>query len=317
METSLKARMKKWLETTFREQVAFDEPMARHTSLKVGGPADAFVRVEDKKKLAELVHWAGHNHIHWLIVGGGTNLLISDSGIRGIVIVLTREFEEITEKPAGGGAYCFRAGAGAKLQSLCRMAAEKGAQGMNFAIGIPGTVGGAIAMNAGTSLGSMKDVVEAVSFLLPDKTIVELKKDRLGFNYRSFSIADDGFDNKDTPPVILEGCFHLTRGDKETIKKDAQKIRDARWQHQPTALPNAGCFFKNPESGDTAGKLIELAGLKGIQVGGAKVSEKHANFMVNTGDASAKDFILLMETVKKRVFDRFNIMLEPEVKIAG
>ena len=317
METSLKAGMKKWLETNFQEQVTFDEPMAQHTSLKVGGPADAFVRVENKNKLAELVHWARHHHIHWFIIGGGTNLLVSDSGIRGIVMVLKKELEEITEQPVGGDAYCFRAGAGAKLQSLCRMAAEKGARGMNFAIGIPGTVGGAIAMNAGTSLGSMKDVVEAVTFLLPDKTIVELKKDRLGFSYRNLSIADDGFDNEEPPPIILEGCFHLARGDKAAIKKEAQKIRDARWQRQPVELPNAGCFFKNPDTGDSAGKLIELAGLKGIQVGGAKVSEKHANFMVNTGDASAKDFIVLMETVKKRVFDRFNIMLEPEVKIAG
>ena len=231
--------------------------------------------------------------------------------------MLTGELEEITEKPGGENTYCFKAAAGAKLQSLCRIAAENGAQGMNFAIGIPGTIGGAIAMNAGTSRGSMKDVVETVTFLLPDKHIVELKKDRLYFKYRGLSMADDIFNKKEMPPIILEACFHLSMGNKEMIKKEAKQIRDARWQSQPTALPNAGCFFKNPESGESAGKLIELAGLKGSQVGGAQVSEKHANFMVNTGNASAKDFIILMETVKKEVFDRFNIMLEPEVKIAG
>jgi len=317
METSLNRKMKKWLEIKFQERVKFDEPMARYTSLKVGGPADAFVITESKEELAELLHWAWQNNLNWFVVGGGTNLLIRDSGIRGVVIVLTKELEEVTEKPGDGKAYHFAAAAGVKLQSFCRIAVDKGAKGMNFAIGIPGTIGGAIAMNAGTSLGSMQDVIEAVTFLLPDKKVVELKKNKLDFRYRGLNLSNDVFENKKVSPVIIEGCFHLTKGNREAIKKDGEQIRNARRLSQPTALPNAGCFFKNPVSGESAGKLIELAGLKGGQVGGAKISEKHANFMVNTGNASAKDFLTLMEAVKKKVFERFHIMLEPEVRIAG
>lgn len=314
---SLNRKMKKWLEIKFQERVKFDEPMARYTSLKVGGPADAFVITENKEELAELLHWAWQNNLNWFVVGGGTNLLIRDSGIRGIVILLTKELEEVTEKPGDGKAYYFAAAAGVKLQSFCRIAVDKGAKGMSFAIGIPGTIGGAIAMNAGTSLGSMQDVIEAVTFLLPDKKVVELKKDKLDFRYRGLNLNNDVFENKKVSPVIIEGCFHLTKGNREAIKKDGEQIRKARRLSQPTTLPNAGCFFKNPVSGESAGKLIELAGLKGSQVGGAKISEKHANFMVNTGNASAKDFLTLMEAVKKKVFERFHIMLEPEVRIAG
>lgn len=314
---SLNRKMKKWLEIKFQERVKFDEPMARYTSLKVGGPADAFVITENKEELAELLHWAWQNNLNWFVVGGGTNLLIRDSGIRGIVILLTKELEEVTEKPGDGKAYYFAAAAGVKLQSFCRIAVDKGAKGMSFAIGIPGTIGGAIAMNAGTSLGSMQDVIEAVTFLLPDKKVVELKKDKLDFRYRGLNLNNDVFENKKVSPVIIEGCFHLTKGNREAIKKDGEQIRKARRLSQPTTLPNAGCFFKNPVSGESAGKLIELAGLKGSQVGGAKISEKHANFMVNTGNASAKDFLALMEAVKKKVFERFHIMLEPEVRIAG
>jgi UDP-N-acetylmuramate dehydrogenase len=317
MRTALNRKMKQWLEIKFQERVKFDEPMATHTSLKVGGPADAFITTENKEELADLIHWAWQSDLKWFVIGGGTNLLISDRGIRGIVIVLTKELEAVSEKPGNGNTYNFKAAAGVKLQSFCRITVEKGAKGMNFAIGIPGTIGGAIAMNAGTSLGSMKDVVEAVTFLLPDKKVVELKKDKLDFRCGGLALEHGVFENIEVSPVILEGCFHLDRGNREAMKKDAEKIRSARRKSQPTSLPNAGCFFKNPVAGEPAGKLIELAGLKGRQVGGAQISEKHANFMVNTGNASAKDFLTLMETVKKKVFERFHIMLEPEVKIAG
>ncbi len=317
MKMVLNSKLKKWLEKNFQERVKFDEPMAKHTSLNVGGPADAFVTTENKKELAELIHWAGQNSLNWFVIGSGTNLLVSDSGIRGIVIVLTKELEEVTEKSENDKIYLLKAAAGLKMQSFCRLAIEKGAEGMNFAIGIPGTIGGAIAMNAGTSLGSIEDVIETVTFLLPDKAVVELEKDKLDFRYRELSLKNSVFNNIKRLPVIIEGCFSLTKGSRETIKKEAEQILKARRTKQPTSLPNAGCFFKNPASKEPAGKLIELAGLKGSQVGGAQISEKHANFFVNTGNASAKDFLILMETVKKTVFERFNIKLEPEVKIAG
>ena len=317
MKMVLNSKLKQWLEKNFQERVKFDEPMANHTSLRVGGPADAFVITENKKELAELIHWAGQNSLNWFVIGGGTNLLVSDSGIRGIAIVLTKELEEVTEKTKNDKTYLLKAAAGLKMQSFCRLAIEKGAKGMNFAIGIPGTIGGAIAMNVGTSLGSMEDVIETVTFLLPDKAVVELEKDKLDFRYRELSLKNSVFNNIKRLPVIIEGCFSLTKGNRETIKKEAEQILKARRTNQPTSLPNAGCFFKNPASEEPAGKLIELAGLKGSQVGGAQISEKHANFIVNTGNASAKDFLILMETVKKTVLQRFNIKLEPEVKIAG
>lgn len=314
---TLDSKLKKWLETTFSERVKFDEPMAKHTSLRVGGPTDAFVMVENKEELSELVRKALESDTKWLVIGAGTNLLVSDSGIQGIVVVLTKSLEELSTPDEDENTFLFKASAGLKIQTFCRLAAEKGARGMNFAIGIPGTVGGAIAMNAGTSLGSMEDVIETVTFLHPEKGIVELEKDELDFRYRELAIRHPIEDATDSLPIILEGGFRLAKGDPRTIKQEADQLLKKRWKNQPVSLPNAGCFFKNPSSTKPAGRLIDLAGLKGFQVGGAKISEKHANFFVNTGNASANDFLTLMETVRTTVFERFNIKLESEVKIAG
>jgi UDP-N-acetylmuramate dehydrogenase len=307
----------KWLEKKFEQRVKFDEPMSKHTSLKVGGPADAFIISETRQELSEVISWAEQNSLRWMVIGGGTNLLVKDTGIQGIVVILSGQLATVEIENEDENNYLIKAAAGAKMQSVCRFAIEKGAEGLNFAIGIPGTAGGAVVMNAGTSMGSIENILETVTFLLPNKGVVVLVKDELHFKYRSLALKKNIHTPGKKLPVILEALFRLKKGNRDTIKREAEKIFDSRMKNQPIWLPSAGCFFKNPPTGEPAGKLIELAGLKGAKTGGAKISEKHANYLVNTGNASAEDFLSLMEKIQDTVLKRFNVKLEPEVKIAG
>jgi UDP-N-acetylmuramate dehydrogenase len=307
----------KWLKSRFGSNVKFDEPMSKHTSLRVGGPAQAFVAPENVEALKALVTWSWHKKIPYLILGNGTNLLVKDSGITGVVILLTQCLNTISQTDRNTHGIMVTAMAGAHMKTLCSFALKRGLEGMNFAMGIPGTVGGGIMMNAGTSYGSMERVLESISILLPTGEVRNIKKENLDFAYRKLSWNKEDTGAHFRQQVILDGCFRLNPSDPEKLKKEAQKILETRWQRQPRGLPSAGCFFKNPVSGKTAGELIEAAGLKGKSMGGAKISSKHANFIINHHNASAADFLELMELVEETVLTKFNINLEREVKVVG
>jgi UDP-N-acetylmuramate dehydrogenase len=307
----------KWLKRRFGNTVKFDEPMSKHTSLRVGGPAQAFVDPENIEALKALVTWSWHKKIPYLILGNGTNLLVKDSGIPGLVIVLTQCLSSISQTDRNTHGRIVTAMAGAPMRTLCSFALKRGLDGMNFALGIPGSVGGGIMMNAGTAYGSVEGVLESISLLLPTGEVRNIKKQNLDFAYRKLSWNKEDMEGHPGQQVILDGRFRLTPSDPEKLKKQARKILQTRWKTQPRGLPSAGCFFKNPPSGKTAGELIEAAGLKGKSMGGAKISAKHANFIVNHHNACADDFLKLMELVEETVLKQFNINLEREVKVVG
>ncbi len=308
---------KKWLSKNFNENVKFNEPMNRHTSLRVGGPAQVFVAPESPEKLVELIKWCGQKEFPYTIFGNGTNVLVKDSGIRGIVIVLTKCLNKITQTTTDNDSVIVTALAGARLQALCGFAIDNGLGGMNFAQGIPGTVGGGIIMNAGTAYGNMQSVLNSIEILLPTGKNKILSKDNLCFGYRKLSWNTEKEDVYKSPSIILSGCFCLHHSDPRKLKQEANEILKTRGEKQPKGLPGAGCFFKNPSSGKTAGELIEIAGLKGKTIGGAKISSKHANFILNTGSASASDILALIQVVQEKVLNIFNIELETEIKIVG
>ncbi len=306
-----------WLENRFKNNVRFDESMSRHTSLRAGGDADAFFMPEKSEDLVEIIRWCRQKDIPCLVIGDGTNLLVKDSGIRGIVIVLTKCLKSITKRGIGRDGIIVTALSGARMQALCSFAIKNGLKGMNFAIGIPGTVGGGIMMNAGTAHGSIKDVLDSIKILLPAGHTKIIMKENLNFDYRRLSLKDEVKEVNQGPPIILGACFCLHPSDPQKLQKDAEEILEARKTRQPSGLPSAGCFFKNPLSGKTAGELIDLAGLKGKSIGGAEISLKHANFIINRNRASAADILALIELVQETVSKKFKINLEPEVKIVG
>lgn len=297
--------------------IGFDEPMSRHTYFRVGGPAEAFIAPENIKQLAEIICWAGNKGIPHIAIGDGSNLLVKDNGIPGIVILLTKCLNGIFCSGKETEPVLVTTMAGVRTQTLCRFAIREGLSGMNFALGIPGTVGGAIMMNAGTSYGSVSDILDSVNVMISSGAMLKITKDEMSFSYRKLSWNKNLTDRCEGEPIIIDGCFRLCRSDPALLKKEAGRILKKRQDNQPAETPSAGCFFKNPPAGKTAGQLIDMAGLKGTRIGGAEISAKHANFIVNTGKATASDILELMQLAQKKVFDKFNINLEPEVKIVG
>jgi UDP-N-acetylmuramate dehydrogenase len=306
-----------WLESRFKNDVRFDESMSKHTSLRVGGAADAFVMPEKPEELVEIIRWCRQKDIPCLVIGDGTNLLVKDRGIRGIVIVLTKCLKSITKRGMGRDGIIVTALAGARMRALCSFAVKNGLKGMNFAIGIPGTVGGGIMMNAGTAHESIKGVLDSIKILLPAGHTKTIMRENLNFDYRSLSLKDEVKEGNQGQPIIMGGCFYLHPSDPKKLQKDAKEILKARKERQPYGSPSAGCFFKNPLSGKTTGELIDLAGLKGKSIGGAEISLKHANFIINRDRASASDILALIELVQETVSKKFNINLELEIKIVG
>ncbi|MDH4163289.1 MAG: UDP-N-acetylmuramate dehydrogenase [Nitrospirota bacterium] len=297
--------------TNLRGEVRLQEPMSRHTSYQIGGPADAFVVPADRGDLLALMAEIRERNLRFLVLGGGTNLLVRDGGFRGVVVSLrnmaaisiTREYRSV------GGSYAvLSAEAGASLARLMNFSVEHELTGLEFAAGIPGTVGGALCMNAGTSRGEIGDVTDAVTLLTPSGDLVLRHHDEMGFGYRTANV----------PPgqVIVEAKLILRKGERERIKERISELMAGRKERQPWGLPNAGSVFKNPLD-EAAGKLIEQAGLKGFAVGRAQISEKHGNFIVNLGGATAADVLKLMEVVKERVLEMHQVRLEPEIKIIG
>ena len=314
---SLDTESKKWLLNLLGDNVKFDELMAGHTSLRVGGPADAFVAPEKLKDLAEIIAMARQNKIEHIIIGDGTNLLVKDRGIRGIVIVLTKMLSSISMEKHEKNKVIVTAAAGARLNSVCLFALKNGLKGMSFGLGIPGTVGGGIIMNSGTAYGSMESVIDSVSLLDQGGRTKSIKKDQLNFSYKKLLIKNGKSKAYIKEPVITDAAFCLQSADPDKLKNEIKAILEAREKSQPLNVSSAGCFFKNPASGKSAGELIELADLKGKKRGDAQVSLKHANFIINLNKASAADILGLMEFVQETILKEFSVILEPEVKIVG
>jgi len=296
--------------------VRFDEPLSRHTTLGVGGPVDAMVAPEDLSALQDLVGWACGRGIAYFVIGKGSNLVVPDAGVGAIAISLRRGFGRIRCLDPQQDPTKVCAGAGAGLASLCRFALDRGLAGMTFALGIPATVGGAVRMNAGAAGGCMADVVHAVRVMTPEGAIVPLSHDAIRWSYRNACLPHSPKGTWHTGSILLEGILRMGNGDPVALRKEAERILEWRKKSHPP-MPNAGCFFRNPTSGSPAGQLIERAGLKGRRWGGAQVSPVHANFIVNTGGATAADVLGLMETVREEVAKAFGIELEPEVQIVA
>ena len=297
--------------TNVRGEVRLNEPMSGHTSFRIGGPADALVTPADRQDLITLLREVRAKGLATVVIGSGTNLLVRDGGFRGVAISLKRldAIEVAREYRSLGGSFAvIAAGAGAQLARVMNFAVERGLTGLEFAAGIPGTVGGAVCMNAGTAQGETGDVIESVTLLSPEGDMVTRRRDEMGFGYRTATV----------PPghIVLDARIILRHEDEAKIRANVKRLLDERKERQPWGLPNAGSVFKNPLD-EAAGKLIESAGMKGATSGGAQVSEKHANFIVNRGNATAADVLALMERVRRKVLEQHGVRLEPEITIIG
>ncbi len=284
--------------------IFLDEDMSRHTSFRVGGRADLFVTPENHREAADIVRLLLADKVPYTVIGNGSNLLVSDRGYRGC-IVCCRRLEDITVRND-----VITAGAGAILSKVAAKALDNELAGLEFASGIPGSVGGAVVMNAGAYGGEMKDIVTDVKMLdAGSGEIVTCSCDMMQFGYRTSIV-------KHHPYIVLEATMKLTKGVRKDIKALMDDLAVRRKTKQPLEFPSAGSTFKRPE-GYFAGKLIEDADLKGFAVGGAKVSEKHCGFVINSGNATATDIINLIGIIKDRVREKFGVVLEEEVVILG
>lgn len=285
----------------FKGNISISEPLNRFTTFRIGGPADYYLEPKDREDLLKLIKYLKEIKYPYIIIGNGSNVLISDEGIRGAAINLEAGFTKI--EVIKNKVY---AEAGIRLSKLVDVCIEHSLVGIENLAGIPGTLGGAILMNAGAYGGEISDFIKLVE-VIDDVEIKFLKKEECGFAYRKSNL-----ENK----IILSAEFELPFGDKVKAKERRKELLLKRNKAQPVELPNAGSIFKNPP-GDYAARLIEQAGLKGLTIGGAKVSEKHANFIVNFNNASANDVIELMKIIQEKVYEKFGIMLEPEIKMIG
>ena len=287
-----------------RENVSRDEPMSAHTTFRVGGPADYFVTPRSEEALAELAAFATKEGLPHYILGNGSNLLVGDKGYRGVMIQVGKGFDGVSVE--GEMVY---AQAGISLARLALAARQSSLSGLEFASGIPGTLGGAVMMNAGAYGGEMKQVVVSVRALAQSGEIREIPAEGLELGYRTSIFARNG-------DVILGAVLKLEKGDGDQIQKNMDELKRRRVEKQPLEYPSAGSTFKRPE-GHFAGKLIEEAGLRGFSVGGAQVSEKHCGFVVNKGGATAADIASLMDQVAERVERHSGVRLRPEVRRVG
>lgn len=287
--------------------IAFNEKLGRHTSFRIGGPAAIWAQPSDARELKKLVAFAEENRIPVFVMGGGTNVLASDRGFDGMVINLgSAGFKNI--KITGT---TVKVGAGYNVPALVRLCCEEGLSGLESLIGIPGTVGGAVFMNAGgwssPLYKNIGDYIKSVKVMDGKGKIKILKREELSFGYRSSNLSGC---------IILEACLVLGKEDSFALKSRSSKFLKMKRDKQVLDAPSAGCVFKNPRDFQfTTGQMIDMLGLKGSSVGGARVSEKHANFIINDGKASCEDVLGLIEIIKKKVMDNYNIPLELEIKI--
>ncbi|MDD5723106.1 MAG: UDP-N-acetylmuramate dehydrogenase [Syntrophales bacterium] len=296
-------------------KVLFDEPMSAHTSMGVGGRADALIFPDTVDMLGELVSFLLKEGVPFLPVGNCTNLIVKDGGYRGVLISLEAlQGLEIKKKGEGavegrdGVGVCVHAQAGVSFSGLVDFSVRESLAGMEFCAGIPGSVGGGVKMNAGAWGREMKDVVASISILDAVGRMRNISRRDLVFEYRNLDLPDGA--------IITGADFHLARGDRGAIRERISEIAAVRRERHPLAYRSAGSVFKN-SPGCPAGKMIEEAGLKGLRVGGAEISEKHGNFIVNRGGAKAADVTVLIDTIRKRILDERGILLEPELQIIG
>jgi UDP-N-acetylmuramate dehydrogenase len=291
------------LQRLMPDKAVRDRPLAKYTTLRVGGPAAIFVTVDTLADARVLMETIDDYELPAFILGRGSNILVSDQGYRGLVFQLGRDFTQLTVEGSN-----IRAGGGVTLSSLAQAAMRNQLSGLEFAVGIPGTVGAATALNAGAHGGEMSQVVRKVTLYSPRGELRAALPSDLAFGYRSCRLPKGS--------VILETAIGLKPSSAARVKAEMEANWRRRKSSQPLDRPNAGSMFKNPD-GDFAGRLIEAAGFKGHAVGGALVSDKHANFFVNTGEATAADFYRLMRRVAAAVKDEFGIELEPEIRLLG
>lgn len=286
------------------DNVKLQEPMSRHTTFRIGGPADFYLCPHSTKEVQEIVEICKEENLPYFVLGNGSNLLVSDKGYRGVVIQLWKNFSDITVKDC-----CIQAKAGALLSKVAVEALEAGLTGMEFASGIPGTIGGAAFMNAGAYGGEMKDIIKSVKVLDTQGEVRVLPKEELKMGYRTSIVKEKGY-------TVLSVELELSKGNREEIRNTMEDLKERRTSKQPLEMPSAGSTFKRPE-GYFAGKLIMDSGLRGFSVGGAQVSEKHCGFVVNKGGATAMDVLNLIREVQRRVKEQFGVDLETEVRFLG
>ncbi|MBR4724404.1 MAG: UDP-N-acetylmuramate dehydrogenase [Lachnospiraceae bacterium] len=292
------------------EKVLINEPMSKHTGFRTGGPADYFLTVKKIDLLKRIITLAFEEKIPYYILGNGTNLLVADSGFRGVMIRLRIAPELVFEEDRSeDGLSYVTATAGCSLSKLASECASAGLKGLEFAAGIPGTVGGAVVMNAGAYGGEIRDCIVSAEVLDSNGDLIVLNRDELELGYRTSIIRKKDY-------IVLSARFALPEGNVEESRKLISELAAKRREKQPLEYPSAGSTFKRPE-GYFAGKLIEDCGLKGFRIGDAQVSEKHAGFIINLGQASSTDIHALILEVKKRVLERFGVELEPEVIMLG
>lgn len=287
-----------------KENITRNELMKNHTSFKIGGPADLFVLPTSKSELAYALSVCRENHVPYYIIGNGSNLLVSDKGIRGVVIQIYKNLSNIQVNHD-----TIIAESGALLSQVATAALNNSLGGFEFAHGIPGTLGGALAMNAGAYGGEMKDVTKSVQVLNEVGEIITLNKEELDFGYRQSRIQKHNY-------LVIAATLQLAFKDQAQIGNTMKELAARRREKQPLEFPSAGSAFKRPE-GYYAGQLIMESGLRGYQIGGARVSDKHCGFIINTGDALATDVLALIEYIQNEVYKRFKVMLEPEIKLIG
>ena len=285
-------------------KILFNEPMKNHTSFKIGGPADVMVIPSKEEEIIECIKFCRENDLDFLVMGNGTNLLIKDGGIRGVVIKINDGLNKVHFED--NVIYCE---SGVLLSVVSKLALKNSLTGLEFASGIPGTIGGAVTMNAGAYGGEMKDVITKVRVLDKNNNIIEYKNEEMNFRYRGGKVGDEGL-------VVLGVEMKLNKGDYSTIEEIMRDLTFKRNSKQPLELPSGGSTFKRPV-GNFAGKLIEDSGLRGLRRGDAQISEKHCGFVVNLGNASCKDVLELISVATKVVNDKFQVKLEPEIRILG
>nr|WP_300788412.1 UDP-N-acetylmuramate dehydrogenase [uncultured Acetatifactor sp.] len=283
-----------------RDNIHLQEPMAGHTTFRIGGPADCFVQLEDEEQLRKVRRYLGLAGVPFFVLGNGSNLLVDDAGYRGVVLQIGQKMSDISVQ----GCHII-AKAGATLRQVAAAALEHGLAGFEFASGIPGTVGGGVVMNAGAYGGEMSQVVDQVRVVSKEGESMVLDNDTMEFRYRGSVIRGSAF-------TVTEVTFRLEPGDREAIRAKMEELAARRREKQPLEYPSAGSTFKRPE-GHFAGKLIMEAGFAGYRIGGAQVSEKHCGFVINTGGATARDVQALIKEIQARVKERFRVDLEPEI----
>lgn len=294
----------KFSELLGKERVLFEEPMNRHTTFRIGGPAEVFLMPESYEQIREALRLCREEKLPFFVLGNGSNLLVSDEGYRGVIIQMDRNMGDVRLEGTE-----IHACAGALLSSIAAVARKASLTGFEFAGGIPGTLGGAVMMNAGAYGGEMKNVLKEVTVMTVDGEIRTLPVEELEMGYRTSIVKTAGY-------LVLEAVISLQKGEEEEIQAKTRELAERRAEKQPLDYPSAGSTFKRPE-GYFAGKLIMDCGLRGFRVGGAQVSEKHCGFVINTGGATARDVRMLMDHVIRTVKERFGVTLEPEVRFLG